>query len=101
LPQEPPRAPERRQAAFAPPKPQAPGKNDLTPATISLDRKTEEVLVAVGAAGRFARPKVDANRSATIRLAVAMLAKQLSPEEIVAELRQRAQPSAATGRKRL
>lgn len=74
----------------------------LAPSTISLDRKTEEVLEAVRTAGRFASPKVDANRSATIRLAVARLSEQLTPEEIAAELRLRApKAQAATGRKRM
>lgn len=73
----------------------------LAPSTVSLDRKTEEVLEAVRTAGRFASPKVDANRSATIRLAVARLSEQLSPEEIAAELRRRAPKGQATGRRRL
>ena len=35
-----------------------------------LDRTTEEVLEAVRTAGRFSQPIVEANRSATIRLAL-------------------------------
>lgn len=73
----------------------------LSPSTVSLDRRTEEVLEAVRTAGRFSQPKVDANRSATIRLAVARLAEQLTPEEIANELRRRAPQSQGTGRKRL
>lgn len=83
------------------PPPQAASTGALAPATISLDRKTEEVLEAVRTAGRFAQPKVDANRSATIRLAVARLTEQLSPEEIVAELRHRAPLRTGIGRRRL
>jgi hypothetical protein len=73
----------------------------LAPSTVSLDRKTEEVLEAVRTAGRFSQPKIDANRSATIRLAVARLAEQLTPEQIADELRRRAPQSQGTGRKRL
>lgn len=54
--------------------------------SISLDRKSDELLEAVRAAGRLGRPKVDANRSATIRLALAMLGEQMTPDEIAAEL---------------
>lgn len=75
--------------------------NALAPSTISLDRKTEELLEAVRTAGRFAHPKVDANRSATIRLAMAILREQFSPEQIVAELRRRAPEPSGTGRRRL
>lgn len=88
------------------PAPQTPAKSQvvegaLSPSTISLDRRTEQVLEAVRTAGRFSQPKVDANRSATIRLAVARLAEQLTPEEIANELRLRAPQSQGTGRKRL
>ena len=75
--------------------------NALAPSTISLDRRTEELLEAVRTAGRFAQPKVDANRSATIRFAMAILAEQFSPEQIVAELRSRAPAATGTGRRRL
>lgn len=75
--------------------------NALAPSTISLDRKTEELLEAVRTAGRFAQPKVDANRSATIRFAMAILAEQFTPEQIVVELRKRAPTGAGTGRRRL
>lgn len=75
--------------------------NSLAPSTISLDRKTEELLEAVRTAGRFAHPKVDANRSATIRLAMTILGEQFSPEQIVAELRRRAPEPSGVGRRRL
>lgn len=74
----------------------------VTAFTVSLDLRTEEELEKVRTAGRFARPKVDANRSATLRLAVAMLSEQLSPEEIVAELaRRRPADQQRVGRPRL
>lgn len=78
-----------------------PRAGSLSPSTVSLDRRTEEVLEAVRTAGRFADPKVDANRSATIRLAVARLAEQMTPEQIADELRRRAPVSQTIGRKRL
>lgn len=89
------------------PAPETPTKSEtvsvgaLAPSTVSLDRRTEEVLEAVRTAGRFSQPKVDANRSATIRLAVARLTEQLTPQEIADELRRRAPHSQGTGRKRL
>lgn len=75
--------------------------SSLAPATISLDRAAEEVLEAVRAAGRFSTPRIDSNRSATIRLAIARLAEQMTPPEIAAELARRAPPTTTTGRKRL
>lgn len=69
--------------------------------TISLDRKSDELLEAVRTAGRLGRPKVDANRSATIRLALAMLGEQMTPDEIAAELRRRTRPTGNGGRPRL
>lgn len=79
----------------------APVATSLAPATVSLDRATEEVLEAVRSAGRFSTPRVDANRSATIRLAMARLAEQMTPEEIAAELARRAPKTTTAGRKRL
>jgi len=75
--------------------------SSLAPATISLDRAAEEVLEAVRAAGRFSTPRIDSNRSATIRLAIARLAEQMTPPEIAAELARRAPTTTTTGRKRL
>jgi hypothetical protein len=75
--------------------------NPLAPATISLDQRTEELLEAVRTAGRFARPRVDANRSATIRLAMALLGEQYTPAQVVEQLRRRTPPGTTTGRKRL
>ncbi len=74
--------------------------NTLAPATISLDRATEHLLESVRTAGRFSSPRLDANRSATVRLALTILGETMSPEEIVAEMRRRGAQSAGTGRKR-
>ena len=77
--------------------------SDLHPVTVSLDEASERVLDAARTAGRFASPKVDANRSAVIRMLIARGAEQLTPGQLVAELAERAQsqPTNKTGRKRL
>jgi hypothetical protein len=87
--------------APAPPTAAQAGSNTLAPSAISLDRKTEELLEAVRTAGRFAEPRIDANRSATIRLAMSLLGEKFTPEEVVDQLRRRTAESKAPGRRRL
>ena len=53
--------------------------------SVQLDEPAEDLLDLVRSAGR--RQRVDANRSATIRLALRRMAEQLSPEQIAAELK--------------
>ena len=82
-----------------PPPPQAavpPAGTDLTKASIYLDEPTDAYLETVRAAARTAKPRVDATRSAVVRLALNRLAEQFTPAEVVAEL----QRSAGDGRAR-
>lgn len=74
---------------------------DLARYSIYFDATNDEFLEAVRGAGRAGKPKVDASRSAVARLAIARLQAELSPAEVVAELRRRAPQSKTAGRNRL
>lgn len=74
---------------------------ELVKASLYLDQDTDEFLEAVRIAGRRAKPKIDASRSAAVRLALNQLAATLSPAEVVEELNRRAPPLTGVGRKRL
>lgn len=98
-------------AASEPPKPQpaAPAPTsatppasgtDLTKVSIYLDDTTDASLESVRAAARATKPRVDATRSAIVRLALTRLAEQLTPAEIVAELQRSAATHSGPGRKR-
>ena len=90
--------------ATAPPPPAAnapaPTSTDLTKVSIYLDEPTDTYLETVRAAARTARPRVDATRSAVVRLALTRLADHLSPTEVVAELQRNAATHTGPGRKR-
>ena len=74
----------------------------LIRASIYLDVEADGFLEDVRTAGRRATPKVDASRSAVVRLALLRLADELGPAEIVAELSRRSATAAVSpGRKRL
>lgn len=86
-----------------PPPPQAavpPAGTDLTKASIYLDESTDAYLETVRAAARTAKPRVDATRSAVVRLALNRLAEQFTPAEVVAELQRSAAAHSGPGRKR-
>lgn len=86
-----------------PPPPQAavpPAGTDLTKASIYLDEPTDAYLETVRAAARTAKPRVDATRSAVVRLALNRLAEQFTPAEVVAELQRSAAAHSGPGRKR-
>jgi len=86
--------------ATTPPTPDAGG--DLIRASIYLDAGADEFLETVRTGARRSRPKVDASRSAVVRLALARLGMELTPDQVVGELRRRASASPSTvGRKRL
>ncbi len=59
----------------------------LTRTTIHLTTGEDRFLEEVAIGGRLATPRVDITRSAVARLAIARLAGELAPEEIVALLR--------------
>ena len=73
---------------------------DLTKVSIYLDDTTDASLETVRAAARATKPRVDATRSAVVRLALNRLAEQLTPAEIVAELQRSAAAHSGPGRKR-
>lgn len=58
----------------------------LTRTTIHLSTGEDRFLEEVAIAGRLASPRVDITRSAVARLAIARLADELAPEEIIALL---------------
>lgn len=91
-------------AAAPPPVQPAPARpappSDLTKVSIYLDEPTDAFLEAVRTAARFAKPRVDATRSAVVRLALTRLAEQLHPSDLVAELQRKAATHTGPGRKR-
>lgn len=94
--------PVRTVAAAAPrPAPTQGLAEDLAKYSIYFDAQSDEFMEAARTAGRRARPKVDASRSAVARLAIARLAEAMTPEQVVAELQRRAPAASGTGRKRL
>lgn len=103
MPDLPPAQPQPAPPAAAPPpaaaKP-ASTSTDLTKVSIYLDEPTDSYLETVRAAARTARPRVDATRSAVVRLALTRLADQLNPTQVVAELQRSAATHIGPGRKR-
>lgn len=77
-----------------------PATTDLTKVSIYLDDSTDTYLETVRGAARTARPRVDATRSAVVRLALNRLAEQLDPAAVVAELQRKAAGHSGPGRKR-
>lgn len=73
---------------------------ELTKVSIYLDESTDTYLETVRAAARAGKPRVDATRSAVVRLALTRLADQLAPAQVVAELRRNATSHTGPGRKR-
>lgn len=61
----------------------------LVKTTVHLAEAEDEFLNLVSYTGKQARPRVDASRSAIVRLAISQLAESKTPPEIVAELRRR------------
>lgn len=110
---EPPPLPESAPVQPAPapkaqPRPPAPATNpvaatsttDLAKVSIYLNEATDTYLETVRAAARTARPRVDATRSAVVRLALTRLADQLNSDQVVAELQRNAAAHTGPGRKR-
>jgi hypothetical protein len=73
---------------------------DLAKVSIYLDEPTDTYLETIRAAARTAKPRVDATRSAVVRLALNRLADQLGPAAVVAELGRNAAGHTGPGRKR-
>lgn len=70
---------------------------ELIRTTLHLSPAEDEFLEAVRSAGRGRRPRLDASRSAVARYAIAKLAAQMTPEQIVTALEQPAQPTTSNG----
>ena len=96
----PPAAPAATQprAGASPPPPPAAG--ELTKVSIYLDEPTDAYLETIRAAARTTKPRVDATRSAVVRLALNRLADELQPHQVVAELQRSAAAHTGPGRKR-
>lgn len=77
-----------------------PAAGELAKVSIYLDESTDTYLETVRAAARTTRPRVDATRSAVVRLALNRLAGQLTPGEVVAELQRNVAGHTGPGRKR-
>ncbi|MFV8319982.1 hypothetical protein [Mycobacterium sp. 23] len=80
--------------------PPSPAPTELTKVSIYLDEPTDAFLETIRTAARFAKPRVDATRSAVVRLALNRLAQQLHPSDLVAELQRKAAAHTGPGRKR-
>jgi hypothetical protein len=96
----PPAAPPRQSRPDVSPPPPITGGTDLTKVSIYLDEVTDTYLETVRSAARTAKPRVDATRSAVVRLALNRLAEQLGPAEVIAELQRNAAGHSGPGRKR-
>lgn len=96
----PPAAPSPEDVAAGPVPMPAAGGSELAKVSIYLDEPTDAYLETVRAAARTTKPRVDATRSAVVRLALNRLADQLTPGEVVAELQRNAAGHTGPGRKR-
>lgn len=77
-------------------------REGLKRATIYFDQAADDWLEEVLISGRRSKPRADASRSAVVRLALERLRAEMNVDEVVAELRRRAEAAPATpGRKRL
>jgi len=98
---QPPETPKPQPPATPAPRPAAPSTaTDLAKVSLYLDESTDTYLETVRAAARTARPRVDATRSAVVRLALTRLADQLNPAQVVDELQRNAAAHTGPGRKR-
>lgn len=74
--------------------------DDLVRSSIYVDAQSDAFLEDVRVSGRRGRPKVDASRSAVVRLALSRLAAEATPGEVVDMLRARATDPTRPGRPR-
>ena len=74
-------------------------KAELKVVTVYLEQDDDDFLETITHTGRTSQPKTAISRSAVVRLALERLHAQLSPEQIVDELRPRGD-TPGTGRKR-
>jgi hypothetical protein len=88
---------QRRRQAAGLPAPRA--KSDLKVVTVYLEQDDDSFLETITHTGRTSQPKTAISRSAVVRLALERLHAQMTPEQIVDELRPRGD-NPGTGRKR-
>lgn len=80
---------------------QTAAKPALKVVTIYLEQDDDDFLETITHTGRTSQPKTAISRSAVVRLALERLHAQMTPEQVVDELRPRGdQPGTGTGRKR-
>ena len=83
------------------PAPQAAAKPALKVVTLYLEQDDDDFQETITHTGRTSQPKTAISRSAVVRLALERLHAQMTPEQVVDELRSRGdQPGTGTGRKR-
>lgn len=75
--------------------------NDLMKTTIHLGKTDDTLLNLINYTGKQSTPKVDASRSAVVRLALRHLTQAMTPEQIVEELRLKSSQTNSVGRPRL
>ncbi|SDT01392.1 hypothetical protein SAMN04488543_2845 [Friedmanniella luteola] len=80
------------------PEPKARAKAELKVVTVYLEQDDDDFLETITHTGRTSQPKTAVSRSAVVRLALECLHTQMSPEQIVDELRPRGD-TPGTGRK--
>lgn len=80
--------------------PAASTATDLAKVSLYLDESTDTYLETVRAAARTTRPRIDATRSAVVRLALTRMAEQLNPAQVIDELQRNAAAHTGPGRKR-
>lgn len=75
--------------------------DELVKTTVHLGAQDDAWLNLVNFTGKQTKPRVDASRSAVVRLALRRLADSMTPQEAVEELRRSAPKGTAGGRPRL
>lgn len=79
----------------------SPEVHAVVKSSIYLDTATDDFLEEVRIRGRKSKPKIDASRSAVVRLALARLEDQMDADQVIRELLARAAPQGGPGRRRL
>ena len=93
------RGPKPAPTPLSAPEPKARAKAELKVVTVYLEQDDDDFLETITHTGRTSQPKTAISRSAVVRLALERLHTQMSPEQIVDELRPRGD-TPGTGRKR-
>lgn len=90
------------QVSVVPQTPTAASTEPLARSTIYVDSDADNWLEEVAILGRRGKPRTDASRSAVVRLALERMRAEMTPAEVIGELRTRAAAAPSRGgRKRL